>query len=85
MQITLSTYTTTGRPSATLLVRYHVHLKTVDQLRHTPYGNPYFDDMCQIPFSGCHLQLLHVHKGTTAVSVIYTVILQVFLCPSIIH
>ena len=35
MQITLSTFTSTGRPSATLLVRYHVHLKTADQLHHT--------------------------------------------------
>ena len=36
IEITLSTFTTTGRPSATLLVRYYVHLKTADQLHHTP-------------------------------------------------
>ena len=63
MQITLSTFTSTGRLSATLLVRYHVHLKTADQLGHTSYGNPYFGDMCRSPFSGCHLQSLHVHNA----------------------
>ena len=69
IEITLSTFISTGRSSAALLIRYHVHLKTADQLRHTPYGCPYFGDMCQSPFSGCHLQLLHVHKGTAVVSV----------------
>ena len=38
-----------------------------DQLYHTPYGNPYFGDTCQSLFSGCSLQLLHVHKGTTVI------------------
>ena len=48
------------------------------QVPRSCHGNPYFGDMCQSPFSGCHLQSLHVHKGTTVVSVIYTVILHVF-------
>ena len=56
-------------------------MQAADQLRHTPYGNSYFGNKCQSPLSPT--VYLHVHKGTTVVSVNEDFVLETtkYYCP----